>query len=251
VGKRYFQQKFGVDVKIGWNPDSFGYNWQLPQIYKKSGMDTFVTQKLMWAHEFTVFPHKLFWWEAPDGSRLLTYFPHDYAMGIDPVQLGKDVSVWIPSIYGEKPPANAEMMHLYGVGDHGGGPTRTMLDTATRWMQPDVVFPNLQLSTATAFFADLQPKLANMNVPVWRDELYFEYHRGVFTTQAETKRRIRKTEQLLLNAEKFSSIATTFGRKYPSEDFDRGWKDLLFDDFHDIFPGSGIGVNYLDAKRNL
>jgi alpha-mannosidase len=251
VGKRYFQQKFGVDVKIGWNPDSFGYNWQLPQIYKKSGMDTFVTQKLMWAHEFTVFPHKLFWWEAPDGSRLLTYFPHDYAMGIDPVQLGKDVSVWVPAIYGEKPPANAEMMHLYGVGDHGGGPTRTMLDTATRWMQPDVVFPNLQLGTATAFFADLQPKLAKMSVPVWRDELYFEYHRGVFTTQAETKRRIRKTEALLLNAEKFAAVATLLGRRYPSEEFDRGWKDLLFDDFHDIFPGSGIAVNYLDAKRNL
>jgi alpha-mannosidase len=251
VGKRYFQQKFGVDVKIGWNPDSFGYNWQLPQIYKKSGIDTFVTQKLMWAHEFTVFPHKLFWWEAPDGSRLLTYFPHDYAMGIDPVQLGKDVSVWVPAIYGTKPPANAEMMHLYGVGDHGGGPTRTMLDTATRWMQPDVVFPNLQLSTATAFFADLQPKLPTINVPVWRDELYFEYHRGVFTTQAETKRRIRKTEELLLNAEKFSAIANLFERKYPSEEFDRGWKDLLFDDFHDIFPGSGIAVNYLDAKRNL
>jgi alpha-mannosidase len=251
VGKRYFQQKFEVDVKIGWNPDSFGYNWQLPQIYKKSGMDTFVTQKLMWAHEFTVFPHKLFWWEAPDGSRLLTYFPHDYAMGIDPVQLGKDVSVWVPAIYGEKPPANAEMMHLYGVGDHGGGPTRTMLDTATRWMQPDVVLPNLQLGTATAFFADLQPKLAKMNVPVWRDELYFEYHRGVFTTQAETKRRIRKTEELLLNAEKFAAVASLLGRKYPSEEFDRGWKDLLFDDFHDIFPGSGIAVNYLDAKRNL
>ena len=251
VGKRYFQQKFGVDVKIGWNPDSFGYTWQLPQIYKKSGIDTFVTQKLMWAHEFTVFPYKLFWWEAPDGSRLLTYFPHDYAMGIDPVQLGKDASVWVPAIYGTKPPANSEMMHLYGVGDHGGGPTRTMLDTATRWMQPDAVFPNLQLSTAKDFFADLQPKLANMNVPVWRDELYFEYHRGVFTTQAETKRRIRKTEELLLNAEKFSAIATLFGRKYPSEEFDRGWKDLLFDDFHDIFPGSGIAVNYLDARRNL
>ncbi|HXJ14404.1 MAG TPA: glycoside hydrolase family 38 C-terminal domain-containing protein [Candidatus Limnocylindrales bacterium] len=251
VGKRYFQQKFGVDVKIGWNPDSFGYNWQLPQIYKKSGIDTFVTQKLMWAHEFTVFPHKLFWWEAPDGSRLLTYFPHDYAMGIDPVQLGKDVSVWMPSLYGTKPPANAEMMHLYGVGDHGGGPTRTMLDTATRWMKPDVVFPNLQLSTAKAFFTELEPKLASMNVPVWRDELYFEYHRGVFTTQAETKRRIRKTEELLLDAEKFSAISTRLGKIYPSDDFDRGWKDLLFDDFHDIFPGSGIAVNYLDAKRNL
>jgi len=251
VGKRYFQQKFGVDVKIGWNPDSFGYNWQLPQIYKKSGIDTFVTQKLMWAHEFTVFPYKMFWWEAPDGSRLLTYFPHDYAMGIDPVQLGKDASVWLPAIYGENPPTNSEMMHLYGVGDHGGGPTRTMLDNATRWMKPDVVFPKLELSTAGAFFSDLQPKLPNMKVPVWDNELYFEYHRGVFTTQAETKKRIRTTEELLLNAEKFSAFAMPIGHAYASAGFDRGWKDLLFDDFHDIFPGSGIAVNYLDAKRNL
>ena len=251
VGKRYFQEKFGVDVKIGWNPDSFGYNWQLPQIYKKSGIDTFVTQKLMWAHEFTVFPYKMFWWEAPDGSRLLTYFPHDYAMGIDPVQLGKDASVWLPAIYGTNPPPQSEMMHLYGVGDHGGGPTRTMLDNATRWMKPDVVFPNLELSRADTFFSDLQPKLPAMQVPVWRNELYFEYHRGVFTTQAETKRRIRTTEELLLNAEKFSAFSTMLGRAYPSNDFDRSWKDMLFDDFHDIFPGSGIAINYLDAKRNL
>src|SRR5215472_3034166 len=251
VGKRYFQQKFDVDVKIGWNPDSFGYNWQLPQIYKKSGIDIFVTQKLMWAHEFTTFPYKMFWWEAPDGSRLLTYFPHDYAMGIDPVQLGQDASVWLPAIYGTNPPAGAEMMHLYGIGDHGGGPTRTMLDNATRWMKPDVVFPRLQYSTASAFFEELKPKLPNMRVPVWRDELYFEYHRGVFTTQAETKKRIRTTEELLLNAEKFAAFSTQWGHVYPSEQFDRGWKDLLFDDFHDVFPGSGIAVNYLDAKRNL
>jgi alpha-mannosidase len=88
-------------------------------------------------------------------------------------------------------------------------------------------------------------------VPTWRDELYFEYHRGVQTTQAETKKRVRTTEELLLNAEKFSALATLYGRPYPSEDFNRSWKDLLFDDFHDILPGSGIAVNYLDAKRNL
>lgn len=251
VGKHYFHDKFGVDVKIGWNPDSFGYSWQLPQIYKKSGIDYFVTQKLMWAHEFTTFPHKLFWWESPDGSRILTYFPHDYAAGIDPPQLGKDLSVWIPPIYGTDPNQHAEMLHLYGVGDHGGGPTRTMLDNAERWRKPDVVFPNLQFTTAKAFFDDLEKKLPAMKVPTWRDELYFEYHRGVMTTQAETKRRIRTTEELLLNAEKFAALSTLYGRSYPAEDFDRGWKDLLFDDFHDIFPGSGIAVNYLDAKRNL
>src|SRR2546430_12243123 len=121
VGKRYFKNKFGVDVKIGWNPDSFGYNWQLPQIYKKSGMNYFVTQKLLWAHEFTTFPYKLFWWQAPDGSRILTYFPHDYAGKIEAAGLAKDLSQWVPSIYGENFKCAPEMIHLYGVGDHVGG----------------------------------------------------------------------------------------------------------------------------------
>jgi alpha-mannosidase len=251
VGKHYFHDKFGIDVKIGWNPDSFGYTWQLPQIYKKSGIDYFVTQKLMWAHEFTTFPHKLFWWEAPDGSRILTYFPHNYADGIDPRQMATSLSTWLPSLYGTDAKQQSEMLHLYGVGDHGGGPTRTMLDNAARWMKPDVVYPNIRFSTAKSFFDDLEKKLPTMKVPTWRDELYFEYHRGVQTTQAETKKRVRSTEELLLNAEKFSSLATLYGRAYPSEEFERGWKDLLFDDFHDILPGSGIAVNYLDAKRNL
>jgi len=251
VGKRYFQKKFGVDVKIGWNPDSFGYNWQLPQIYKKSGIDYFVTQKLLWAHEFTTFPYKLFWWQAPDGSRLLTYFPHDYASSIEAERMAKDLSEWAPAMYGPQLSGTPEMMYLYGVGDHGGGPTRSMLDTATRLMAPGAVFPNLQLSTATAFFADLNEKLPSMHVPVWDDELYFQYHRGVFTTQAETKRRIRQSEETLLNAEKFSSVALLYGQPYPQDQMERAWKRLLFDHFHDIMPGSGIAVNYLDAKRNL
>jgi alpha-mannosidase len=250
VGKRYFQKKFGVDVKIGWNPDSFGYNWQLPQIYKKSGMDYFVTQKLLWAHEFTTFPYKLFYWEAPDGSRLLTYFPHDYAGSIDGPAMAKDLSIWMPSIYGDET-GDPQMMHLYGVGDHGGGPTRNMLDTANRLMANDIVYPKVEFSTAKDFFSDLEKKLPNMKVPVWKDELYFQYHRGVMTTQSETKRRIRRSEELLLNAEKFSSLAMLYGRPYPADEFSLAWRNLLFDHFHDIMPGSGIAVNYLEAKRNL
>ena len=251
IGKRYFQQKFGVDVNIGWNPDSFGYNWQLPQIYKRSGIDYFVTQKLLWAQDYTKFPYRLFWWEAPDGSKLLTYFPHDYAMGIDGVTMANDLAFWSKSIYGDDIKIQPEMMHLYGVGDHGGGPTRTMLDNAARLTGPNVVYPKLELSTATSFFHDLGQKMPNMKVPTWDDELYFEYHRGVFTTQAETKRRIRYAEELLLDAEKFSSLASLYGLSYPADELKRDWKRLLFDDFHDIFPGSGIAVNYLDAKLNL
>jgi alpha-mannosidase len=251
IGKRYFQKKFGVDIKIGWNPDSFGYNGQLPQIYKKAGIDYFVTQKLLWAHEFTTFPYKLFWWEAPDGSRLLTYFPHDYGSPIEAEGMAQDLSVWAPSIYGPQLSGTPEMMHLYGVGDHGGGPTRTMLDNATRLMSPGTVFPTLEFSTATAFFQELDKKLPGMKVPTWKDELYFQYHRGVFTTQADTKQRIRRSEDILLDAEKVSSLALLYGRPYPQEEMERDWKRLLFDHFHDIMPGSGIAVNYLDAKRNL
>ena len=251
VGKRYFQKNFGVDVKIGWNPDSFGYNWQLPQIYKRSGMDYFVTQKLMWAHEFTTFPYKYFWWQAPDGSRLLTYFPHDYADPIDAEPLGSQIATWMPSMYGPKIPDKPEMMHLYGVGDHGGGPTRVMLDHAEALRAPGTVFPKLEFSFASEFFADMEKKLPSMQVPTWNGELYFQYHRGVFTTQAETKRRIRRSEENVLNAEKVASLASLYGTAYPQELMTDTWKKLLFDHFHDIMPGSGIAVNYLDAKRNL
>ena len=251
VGKHYFQKNFGVDVKIGWNPDSFGYNYQLPQIYKKSGMDYFVTQKLLWAHEFTTFPYKLFWWQSPDGSRLLTYFPHDYAGGIDAEPLATDLSIWMPSIYGKSIPEKPEMMHLYGVGDHGGGPTRIMLDHAVQLRATDAVYPKLEFSFARDFFSDMEQKLPHMQVPTWDGELYFAYHRGVFTTQAETKRRIRRAEETVLNAEKFASFASLYGRPYPQDGMELTWKNLLFDHFHDIMPGSGIAVNYLDAKRNL
>ena len=241
LGKRYFQQKFGVDVKIGWNPDSFGYNWQLPQIYKKCGMDYFVTQKIYW-NDTTKIAHKLFWWEAPDGSRILTYFPHDYANGIEPPKIAEDLAAYAP-------PLGGEMMHLYGVGDHGGGPTRTMLDTVLRLQAPGTVYPKVRFGTAVRFFDDLQKRLATLDVPTVRDELFLEYHRGVQTTQSETKRRIRRSEDLLLNAEKFSSIASL--PDYPQESLQRAWQRLLFDEFHDIMPGSGIAQNYVDAKRNL
>ncbi len=251
VGTRYFQKNFGAEIKIGWNPDSFGYNWQLPQIYKKSGIDYFVTSKLLWATDYTKFPYRLFWWEAPDGSRLLTYFPHEYANEFDPQQITQDLSLYAPSIYGTKVAGAPQMLYLYGIGDHGGGPTRTMLDRADRLRDPNTVFPKIEFSTAKEFFADLNRELPNLKVPVWKDELYFEYHRGVFTTQADAKQRIRRDEERLLDAEKYASLAALFGRPYAQDQFERAWKNLLFDHFHDVMPGSGIAVNYLDAKRNL
>ena len=251
LGKRYFQKNFGADIKIGWNPDSFGYNWQLPQIYKKSGIDYFVTSKLLWATDYTKFPYRLFWWEAPDGSRLLTYFPHEYANDFNPEQITHDFSAYAPLIYGPKLTDTPQLLYLYGIGDHGGGPTRTMLDQANRLRDPNTVFPKIDFTTAKEFFADLNQELPKLTVPTWNDELYFEYHRGVYTSQADTKQRIRHDEELMLDAEKYASLASLFGRSYPQGQFELAWKNLLFDHFHDVMPGSGIAVNYLDAKRNL
>jgi alpha-mannosidase len=254
VGKRWFQRYFDVDVNIGWNPDSFGYTWQLPQIYKKAGFDTFVTQKMSWNaqesswRETFTFPYKLFWWQSPDGSRVLTYFPHGYNGGIGAASLAQDVADYVPST------GFPQIMHLYGVGDHGGGPTRQMVDEGVRLADPSAIFPKLQFSTARAFFDDAEKAIAagSLKPPVWNNELYLAYHRGCYTTQSETKKLIRQNEELLQNAEKFAALSfLTAKRPYSNSEFEEIWKRVLFDHFHDIMPGSGIGVNYEDAERNL
>ncbi len=254
-GKRYFREKFGKDINIGWNPDSFGYNWQLPQIYKRSGIDYFVTQKLLWASEFTKFPYRLFWWQAPDGSRLLTYFPSDYANQIDPQKMARDSATYGPMMWkydggtNSAPAGALDMMYLYGVGDHGGGPTRLDFDTALRWQKPDVVYPRINFSTAGQYFADLEKNKNELKIPTWDGELYFQYHRGVQTTQSEEKKLNRRNEGYLLNAEKLASIEMLFLGQYPESQLDEAWKNVLFNQFHDILPGSGIHINYVDATR--
>ncbi len=158
-----FKNLYGVDVRIGWNPDSFGYNWQLPQIYKRSGIDYFVTQKMTW-NDTNQLPFKLFWWESPDGSKVLAYFPHDYANNnLDPVRLSADLAT-----ARERSPGMTEMMDLYGIGDHGGGPTRAVLDEGDHWSQPDKVIPKVQFGTRPALLhqrrkAD-RPRLAHLEL---------------------------------------------------------------------------------------
>ncbi len=145
-------------------------------------------------------------------------------------------------------------MHLYGVGDHGGGPTRQMLDEAVKMESPSATYPKTVFSTARQFFDDVEKSIQQKSLapPVWKDELYLQYHRGCYTTQSETKRLIRYNEELLQNTEKFASMAyLSAGRPYDNTAFEDIWKRVLFDHFHDIMPGSGIGINYEDAERNL
>ncbi len=155
VGKRWYKQAYGVDVRIGWNPDSFGYTWQLPQIYKKSGVDYFVTQKMTW-NDTNQLPFKLFWWESPDGSKVLAYFPHDYANNnLNPVRLSDDLATARTRATGM-----TEMMDLYGIGDHGGGPTRAILDEGFHWADRGAdgghVMPKFEFGIAQPFFSAIE-----------------------------------------------------------------------------------------------
>jgi alpha-mannosidase len=271
VGKRWYKQAYGVDVRIGWNPDSFGYTWQLPQIYKKSGVDYFVTQKMTW-NDTNQLPFKLFWWESPDGSKVLTYFPHDYANdNLSPVRLSQDMVV-----ARQRSTGLTDMMDLYGIGDHGGGPTRAILDQGVHWSQPSMppkVMANMWFGVAQTYFESVDKHVApeskewnyqsiaqgytpppavegEVSIPTWKSELYFEYHRGVMTTQANHKRNMRESSIWTLNAEKWASLAWLDGKDYPAKELTEDWKKVLFNQFHDLAAGSGIGVIYKDAQKD-
>jgi alpha-mannosidase len=272
VGKRWYQQAYGVDVRIGWNPDSFGYTWQLPQIYKKSGVDYFITQKMTW-NDTNQLPFKLFWWESPDGSKVLAYFPHDYANNnLNPVRLSEDLATARTRATGM-----TEMMDLYGIGDHGGGPTRAILDEGFHWAGQGTdgghVMPKSEFGIAQTYFSSIEKQLApdspewnyqsiakgytappavagKVDIPTWKSELYFEYHRGVMTTQANHKRNMRESSIWTLNAEKWASLAWLDGNKYPASELTEDWKKVLFNQFHDLAAGSGIGVIYKDAQKD-
>ncbi|WP_348262815.1 glycoside hydrolase family 38 C-terminal domain-containing protein [Telmatobacter sp. DSM 110680] len=271
VGKRWYKKAYGVDVRIGWNPDSFGYTWQLPQIYKKSGVDYFVTQKMTW-NDTNQLPFKLFWWESPDGSKVLAYFPHDYANdNLNPTRLSSDMVQ-----ARERATGITDVMDLYGIGDHGGGPTRAILDEGAHWSMPSTpphVMPKMPFGTAQSYFTNVEKQIApeskewnyqsmatgytppaavegKIAIPTWKSEMYFEYHRGVMTTQANHKRNMRRSEVQVLNAEKWASLAWLDGKNYPGNELTEDWKKVLFNQFHDLAAGSGIGVIYKDAQKD-
>ncbi len=237
-GKKYFKEKFGIDVKLGWNPDSFGYNWNMPQIYKKSGINYFVTQKIWW-NDTTVFPYYVFYWRGVDGTKLLTYFPPvGYATTVKLFEIVKAISTY-EAVTGEK-----ETLVLYGLGDHGGGPNREILNRIRSYKKLFIA-PQFIHSRAEDFIKRIPERFKE--IPVWNDELYLEYHRGTYTTQAKIKKNNRYSESLINTQEKLSSIAYILGKSYPTEKLNESWKKILTNQFHDILPGSGITPIYRDA----
>jgi alpha-mannosidase len=239
-GQRYFQRRYGRRARVGWTPDSFGYPWTLPQIYKLAGLDYFVTQKIRW-NDSTQLPYDAFWWEGSDGTRLFTYNPFGYDHDLEPQRLIRD------RLDDER--RNAGIHHqlvLYGVGDHGGGPTIEMLQRA-EGLRRVPTFPVMEYDTPDHALADLRGSQPDSSFPVWHDELYLEYHRGTFTTQARQKWSARRGDALLRTAEALAAVDTA---AYPRAALEGAWHRILFNEFHDILPGSGIHQVYLDANAN-
>ncbi|MHC5767351.1 MAG: alpha-mannosidase [Nostoc sp.] len=253
-GQRYIQEKFGKLSTVEWVPDSFGFCATLPQFFANAGIEYFVTQKLRW-NDTTKFDYGAFWWRSPDGCEVFSLMSAPIGEAIDPVKMATYALEW------QTQTGLPESLWLPGVGDHGGGPTRDMLETAQRW-QKSPFFPNLEFTTAekylqqvveTRFIAsvnnyDSSPASPSSSFPTWNDELYLEFHRGCYTTHADQKRWNRRCENLLYQAELFATLATvSCGVTYPKAEIEAAWKLVLFQQFHDILPGSSITQVYTDA----
>jgi alpha-mannosidase len=238
-GQRFFEDEFGIRCREFWSPDAFGYCSQLPQLMRLSGITRFLTQKLSW-NRFNRPDSHTFTWQGIDGSEVLGHFP--------PVDTyNSDASVkeilYADHEYKDHESSGTSLL-VYGYGDGGGGPTRAMLESLRRAHDLQGL-PRTHTATSDEFFEALEAETADR--PVVVGELYFEYHHGVFTSQAFTKRGNRVCEQLLHDAE---FLATVRG-DYPRDELDRLWKLLLLQQFHDILPGSSIGLVYDDARRDF
>ncbi len=331
-GQRYAKEKFGELMRVAWLPDTFGFGWQLPQILRGGGVEYFVTQKLRW-NDSTEFPHGVFWWEGLDGTKIFSMMSGAIGESIESVKMASHAFDW------QVKTNLQDALWLPGVGDHGGGPTRDMLEVAKRWkLSP--FFPRMEFAKAVDYLSLIESQFlpeisesesqgdvssreshpilrqdkvvrnldefesvnfteisesesqgdvssreshpilrqdkvvrnldefesANFStnvesenlkgdvstlptLPIWKDELYLEFHRGCYTTRADQKRQNRRCEELLYQAELLSSLATICtGAVYPKSELELAWKQVLFNQFHDILPGSAIAQVYTDAN---
>ncbi len=254
-GLRFFKQEFGIENKILWLPDVFGYSAALPQILKKSGIDYFMTTKISW-NEYNKIPSDTFNWKGMDGTEILTHFittcdanqPNSnfttYNGDLVPKQV---IGSW--QRYQQKD-INNEVLISFGFGDGGGGPTKEMLENARRMEKGIPGCPKVKMSRSLDFFRKLESTVKNnRKLPKWVGELYLEYHRGTYTSMARNKKFNRKSEYLYQDTELFNVLSTqTAGGSYPAQEINEGWETILLNQFHDILPGSSIKEVYEDSK---
>lgn len=243
-GRRFFREEFGVDSRVLWLPDVFGYSGALPQILKGCGCVGFATQKITWAYNGgEPFPYNTFWWEGIDGSALPAHIYTDYNSQTRPNAV---MDRWETRLQGNG--INSLIM-AFGWGDGGGGPERNHLEFMRRAQNLEGL-PRLKPSSPAEFFADLEKQ----DLPKERyvGELYFQAHRGTYTSQAKTKQGNRRGEIALREAEFWATAARFLNQfSFTPKTLSETWQTLLLCQFHDVLPGSSIKRVYDEAEAAL
>ncbi len=240
-GKRFFQEEFGTDSQLLWLPDVFGYSGALPQIMSGCGIKYFATSKIFWTYNGgDPFPYNLFTWEGIDGSTVLAHIFNDYGSETRPEALNRR---WNERVQKD---GLSSLIVAFGHGDGGGGPTRDHLEFLRRANNLEGV-PRTRMASPIDFFKDVEAK----GIPSARyvGELYFQAHRGTYTSQARTKKNTRKVEFALREAEFWGAAAAGLGKyQFPCQAMLDNWQTVLLLQFHDILPGSSIHRVYQEAE---
>ena len=253
-GKKFFKEEFNVDNDFLWLPDVFGYSGALPQILVKSNVKTFVTTKISW-NDTNRFPHDTFIWKGIDNTPILTHFITTPQKGSHFFTYNGMITpetvqgVW--NNYNDKI-VNSNLLICYGFGDGGGGPTADMIENIEA-IKKIPGLPQITTTTVQPFLEKLhQTAQENKDyLAVWNNELYFEFHRGTYTSQAQTKKNNRLLENLYRETEILCSVASLEKQfTYPLEALEEGWKLILFNQFHDIIPGSSMSEVYEDTAKD-
>ncbi len=240
VGKRFYQTEFGVNSRLLWLPDTFGYSAVLPQLLVGCGVEYLVTQKIFWSYnEGDPFPYHYFRWKGMDGSEVVSFLPTSYTYRTDPKEL---CGVWKNRVQKRR---LEDFLIPFGYGDGGGGPCRDHVEYALREKDLEGM-PRVEMTSPVAFFDELQAKGGPKNT--WDGELYFNAHRGTYTTQAAIKKNNRRSELALHHMELWGALAARHGHAYNAAEAERLWKVLLLHQFHDILPGSSIARVYEEAN---
>jgi len=237
-GKRFYKEEFGVDAHLLWLPDTFGYSAALPQILKGCGVDYLTTQKIFWTYNGSdKFPYHYFTWQGMDGTEVTSFLHMDYTSRTDASTVHNR---WKERV--QKRDLRRFLLP-FGYGDGGGGPCRDHIEYALREKNLEGI-PQVRMAAPQTFFETCAQDGAPANRYV--GELYFQCHRGTYTSQAAVKKGNRKTELALREAELWS-VAAMDKAAYPLAIFDSCWKDVLLNQFHDILPGSSIARVYEEA----
>ena len=238
----YYYEKFGITCKTGYNVDSFGHNAMMPQLLQNGGMDFYVFQR-PGMHENDEIPENLFWWDSADGSRVLTYrLPGGY--GTDGIEA---LSRRIDELDKRADEVGYGLMLFYGVGNHGGGPSRGDIEYLKENLEREG-YNELEFSSPDGYFEDILNEF--LDLPSWNDEL--QHHAsGCYSATSLVKALNRKAENALAAAEKWDAISSIVTGSQPNtKEFEKAWHKVCFNQFHDIMCGCSIMEAYDDVKES-